>query len=256
MPPSVAASPETQAAPLDRPWAWLAAGWRDFQRAQPYSLAYGLAFVGVGVAITAGLWFAGLSAWIPVAAGGFALLGPLLATGLYEMSRRLDAGEPLSWGAVLRPRIAGANGLAMLGLALCLLFLIWFRAAELIVAVFLQGHYPPLSEFATYLLTSPDGLALLVFGTAVGGVLAFAVFAISAIAAPMLVERDLDVVTAMIASVGMVRRRPGMMLLWAWIVAVLVAVGFATALVGLAVVFPVLGHAAWRAYRALYPPAS
>lgn len=234
---------------IDSPWSWLAAGWRDMAKAGAYSLAFGVFAAAAGLAITAGLWFFGQSAWIPAIAGGFALVGPFVAAGLYEISRRLEAGEPLSWRAALRPRTPAPSQLAMLGLALCLIFLIWIRAAEVIFAVYTHGDYPDLAGLSVYLLTTADGLSLLAVGTVVGAFLALTTFAISATSAPMLIDRNVDVVTAIIASVGLVRRRPGMMLLWAWIVALLVAIGVATAFVGLIVIFPVLGHASWHAYR-------
>ena len=252
----IPATPKIRSASLDGPWAWVAAGWADFRRAGLYSLAYGVAFVAVIYLTTAGFWLAGLSAWIPVGVGGLALIGPLLATGLYDISRRLESGAPLSWGVVARTRVPAPGQLAMLGFALCLIFMVWLRAAQLIFAVFVQGDYPPLADFTTYILSTRDGLELLTVGTAVGACLAFAAFVVSAISAPMLLDRDIDVMTAIITSINVLKRQPGLMLLWAWIVAVLVVVGAATAFLGLIIAFPVLGHTAWHAYRSLVEPAA
>jgi uncharacterized membrane protein len=251
---AIPATPKIRSASLDGPWAWLAAGWTDFRRAGLYSLVYGVVFVAAIYVMTIGLWLGGLSAWIPVAAGGLALTGPLLATGLYDISRRLESGAPLTWGFVAKTRLPAPGQMAMLGFALCLIFMVWLRAAQLIFAFFVQGDYPPLADFSTYVLGTRDGLELLAIGTAVGACLAFTAFVVSAISAPMLLDRDIDVVTAIITSFNVLKRQPGLMLLWAWIVAVLIAVGAATAFLGLIIAFPVLGHTAWHAYRGLVEP--
>ncbi|MCP5432824.1 MAG: DUF2189 domain-containing protein [Alphaproteobacteria bacterium] len=244
----------TEEAPVIRPddvWVWTGAGWRDLVRAAPMSLAYGAAFVAIGLAATAGLWALGLSAWIPVAAGAFALLGPLLAVGLYEISRRLEANEPLTWRAILLVKTAAPDQIALLGLILTMSALAWARIAQLLFALLVGDSYVPLTEFSGFVLSTPEGLALAALGTVVGGAIAFLIFALSAFSLPMLVERDIDVVTAINASIAAVRRAPAAMALWAWIIAVATAVGCATGFLGLVVAFPFLGHATWHAYRAV-----
>ncbi|MGD2133735.1 MAG: DUF2189 domain-containing protein [Maricaulaceae bacterium] len=238
---------------MDRPWSWLAAGWRDLWRAPALSLGYGAAFVLIGLATTLGLWRLGLGAWVPIAVGAFAFVGPIFAVGLYEISRVLNEGGDLSIRAVIHPK-ADPGQLAMLGFALALIYMVWVRAAQVIVAFFIQGDYVPMAEVLPFLLTTPDGLALLAVGSVVGFVLALAAFAISAVSAPILMRREVDVATAVLASLRAVREQPGVMLLWAWIVAVVFLAGAAAGLVGLVVAFPLLGHATWHAYRDLVTP--
>ena len=236
---------------MDAPWRWLSAGLADVRRAPLWSLGYGFVFVAFGLAVTAGFWGAGVAAITPAFAAGFGLLGPMLAVGLYEISRRLAAGEPLSLRGVLLVRTGAPVQLALLSFFLMFLFLVWMRVAMLLYALFSDGNYVPLGDFAAFVLGTPAGLALLVVGTGVGGCLALLAFAMTVLAVPTLVRRDVDAVTAIIASVGTVIRHPGPMLLWAWLIAVLVAFGLATMLVGLVFVFPLLGHATWHAWRDL-----
>lgn len=242
---------------MEAPWRWMAKGWGDFTKAWPYSLTYGLVFVGIGMLIFGGLSAIGWSAAIPVGVGGFALLGPLLAVGLYEISRRLTEGEPLTIRDIAFVRTAAPGQMAMVGFLLAFLFMVWIRMAQLLLALFTHGEsFGSLDEFANYAFSHRDGLTLLVMGTIIGGFIAFAVFAISAVSVPILMRRNVDVITAIIASFDAIRRHPGPMILWAWIIAITVAVGSALALVGLAIAFPVLGHATWHAYRDLIEPKS
>lgn len=237
---------------LEAPWRWLGAGWRDLWQTPWLSLGYGLVFVCGGALISAGLWMADLSSVIPAAAAGFALLGPLLAMGLYEISRRLETGQRVTLRDVLWPRLAApVTQVFYFGFILMFAFLVWIRIATLLFALFTAGDYVPLNAFASYVVTSPQGLALVIVGSAIGALIAFAIFAMSAISAPMLLDRNVDVMTAVIASVAAVQRHFRVMLLWAWLIAVFVAVGIATAFLGLVVVFPLLGHATWHAYREL-----
>jgi uncharacterized membrane protein len=236
---------------MDDPWQWLQAGWRDTWRQPGLSLGYGCAFVLVGLAVTAGLWASGLESLIPVFAAGFTLLGPVLAAGLYEISRKHEAGEKATLVDAAVWRLARPGQIAFLSYSLMFLFLIWLRVATLLYALFVHDNYMPIDEFAAFVLTTSQGLSMLMVGTAVGAVLAFIAFAISALSVPILLRHDIDAISAMATSVRTVVRYPGPMLLWAWLVAVLIALGMMTMFIGLIVVFPLVGHATWHAYRAL-----
>ena len=235
---------------LDRPWAWLAAGWQDMWRAPGVSLAYGALFSLISFAITAGLFYLGLEYLLLPLVAGFMLIGPMLAVGLYETSRRLETGAPVSLTSALFVATRSPLRLAMLGVALMALLLIWIRAATLLLALFLgTTQFPPLAEAVPTLLLTPQGIALLVVGTVAGAILAAAVFAISVVSVPLLMERDVDFLSAIFTSIQAVLRNPKPMLLWAWLVALLTACGLVTLYLGLIVTFPLVGHATWHAYR-------
>jgi uncharacterized membrane protein len=236
---------------MDDPWNWLAAGWRDLWRMPQLSLSYGATFVAIGLLVTVGFWALGLESLVPALAAGFTLFGPVLAIGLYEMSRRYECNEPVTLRDVVAVRLPSASQFAFLAYALMFLYLVWMRLATLNYALFTHGSYMPLADFASFALTTTEGLSMIVVGTAIGGCIALVAFALSAISVPILLRHDVDVFTAMSISVRTVLRYPGAMLLWAWLIAALTAIGLATMFVGLIVVFPLVGHATWHAYRAL-----
>jgi len=236
---------------MDDPWRWLAAGWRDTWHNPALSLGYGATFVAIGLIFTAGLWLIDLEALVPTLCAGFMLVGPILAIGLYEMSRRYERGERATLGDVLAVRPAAPIQLAYLAFTLMFIYLVWLRLATLNYALFTYGDYTPWFEFVRFALTTPAGLTMLVLGTGIGAVLALIVFALSAFAVPILLRHDVDAFTAMAISARLVMKNPGPMLLWAWLIAVLVAAGIATLFLGLLVVFPLVGHATWHAYRAV-----
>jgi len=167
--------------PFDAPYHWLAAGWRDTWRVPRLSLAYGAIFATVGLLLVVGLTQVGLLSLILVLAGGFILIGPMLAAGLYETSRRLEQGEPASLASTLRAGFYGKGQLAFMGLLLMLVYLAWIEIAFLLFMLFFGPQpMPPLDVFVSNLLLTPRGLGLLIVGTGVGLVLAAIVFAISA----------------------------------------------------------------------------
>ena len=140
--------------------------------------------------------------------------------------------------------------LAFLGVTLMIVLLVWIRLATLLFALFLgTTEVPPMAEIVPTLLFTPNGLSLLVVGSAAGALLATLVFAISVVSVPLLMERDIDFMTAVITSIQSVLRNPKPMLLWAWLVALLTAGGLVTLYLGLIITFPLVGHATWHAYR-------
>ena len=252
MPSWAAKSPLIIQAPtMDDPWRWLGRGWEDLWRNPVLSLGYGAAFVVIGLLVTAGLWAAGLESMAPALAAGFTLLGPVLAVGLYEMSRRYEAGEPVSLHEVAAPHLPSPPQFAFLAFALMFAFLVWLRLATLNYAMFAHGDYTPLAQFVSFTLSTEQGLMMLVVGTLIGGALALMVYAITVISVPLLLRHDVDVLTAIWISFQTVVHHPGPMLLWAWLIAVLTAIGLATMFLGLIVVFPLIGHATWHAYRTI-----
>jgi len=238
--------------PFDAPYSWLAAGWHDMWRVPRLSLAYGAFFAIVGLLLVVGLTHVGVLSLILVLAGGFILIGPMLAAGLYETSRRLEQGERVSLASTLRAGFYGKGQLAYMGLLLMLVYLAWVEIAFLLFMLFFGPQpMPPLDVFVSNLVLTPRGLGLLIVGTGIGMALAAIVFAISAVAVPLLMTERVDVVTAATISVGACRQNPKAMTLWAALIAGAMALGFGAVFFGLVITFPLIGHATWHAFRDL-----
>ncbi len=228
----------------------LSAGWRDLKAALPYSLFFG-AIYALGGALLAALLFAtNVHIAVYPLATGFALIAPFVAAGTYQISRRLERGEPLSWGAIL----ALHNGSQELGwMALLTLFalVIWLDIALILYLLFFGGHVLTLDELMTAIATTPAGALFFVVGNLAGACIALTLFALTAISCPMLIDRDVDAITAIITSVETVRKNASQMLAWAILIAFLLAVSILCFFVGLIVVLPLLGHTTWHLYRKL-----
>ncbi|MCR8723894.1 DUF2189 domain-containing protein [Frigidibacter sp. ROC022] len=238
--------------PTGTAFDWLASGWRDF-RHQPWpSLAYGLFMFVLSVAVLAMLHAAGMLYLAFPATAGFLIVGPFLALGLYEKSRRLAAGQPVSLRAMLVVRPASGGQLAYAGLMLGLLVLFWLRAADLLYALFFGlAAFPGVSDALVNVLTTPRGWLLIAVGSAVGGLFAAFAFAISLFSIPMLMSEKRDALTALGLSFAMTVQNLRPVLVWGMIVALGLALSAATGLLGLIVVYPVLGHGTWAVWRAI-----
>lgn len=245
------AGPGIRTVEMDRPWFWLAAGWRDFMRAPAVSLSYGFLFSIAGYVVIYGLYALDMFYLILPLAAGFMLVGPVAAIGLYDVSRRLEAGQQVTLGGALRSFLSHFGTVSTMGLILMLFLLAWIRVAMLIFALFFGGQVITRANFIEAVFFAPESLPFVVTGTVVGAALATAVFAISAISLPMLLDRDVGVPTAVAASFRAVNRNPQAMALWAALIAGFTAFGIATLFVGLAVCLPLVGHASWHAYRDL-----
>jgi uncharacterized membrane protein len=238
----------------DRPWAWLAAGWRDLWAAPAIGLGYGLALAAGGWALAllaqraATLW-----AILPATAG-FLLLAPLLAAGLYELSRRRAMGLPAGARAVLGGLAGRATQLGLLGGALLLLHLVWLRLAALVFALCLGTDFaPPIEGLPLALLRAEGLLPFLMLGTGGGLLLAGLAFCSAAFAAPMLLDREVSAIEAIIASWQAVLRNPRPMALWAGLIVLLTGLALVPFFLGLAVALPLVGHATWHAYADVFP---
>jgi uncharacterized membrane protein len=238
--------------PLDAPWDWLSRGWRDLCTVPSVSLAYGAFFSIAAWIILLVLSLLEITSLIPVLAAGFLLAAPLLASGLYEMSRRLEKGERVTMREVFAAYVPAIGRLSFFGVVLFFAFFAWVELAFLLLTLFLGGGaFPAPSEFVHTLLFTNAGVGLLFTGTLTGAMLAAIVFSISSVAVPLLLVKDVDAVTAMVTSVRAVRLNTGTMLLWAALIAGYVVLGTWTLFLGLVVIFPLLGHATWHAFRAL-----
>ena len=238
--------------PAGAAFGWLAAGWRDLWHRPGPSLAYGLLVFGVSAAIVWGLFRFELDYILFPALAGFMVVGPFLAMGLYQKSRAIEADEPVGLGRMLFARAASGAQVWFAGAILCLLMLLWMRAAVLIYALFFGLRpFPGLDHVAAMLFTTFEGWAMLAVGGAVGGLFAAFSFAISMFAMPMMLDRRVDSFTAMGTSISLVWNNLPVMLTWGAIALVLFLLGVASGLVGLILIFPLLGHATWHSYRAI-----
>ena len=231
---------------------WLAAGWRDLWRNPLPSLAYGFAVFLLSLAVVWGLFRLELDYILFPALAGFMVVGPLVAIGLYRKSRDLEEGIPPSLSRMIFVKTESGAQVWYTGAILCLLMLVWMRAAVIIYALFVGLRpFPGLDHIVAMLLSTPEGLGMLVVGTAVGGLFAAFSFAISTFAIPMLLAEKTDAFTAMGTSISLTFRNLPVMLAWGAIVLALTVVAIATGFLGLIVIFPLLGHGTWHSYRAI-----
>jgi uncharacterized membrane protein len=229
----------------------LARGWEDFSAMPSHALFLCLIYPVVAIflaGVTMGYNILPLA--YPLMAG-FALIGPIAAIGLYELSRRREAGldaDPSHAFDVFRSPSLPAIG--ALGLLLLVIFLTWVGIAQQIYQS-LFGYLPPesLPKFISNVLTTPEGWKLIMIGNAVGFVCAILSFALSVISFPLLVDRDVGAAEAIMTSLRAIAKNPVTMTVWGLIVAGLLLLGSLPFFVGLAVVIPVLGHATWHLYR-------
>lgn len=238
--------------PLDRPWTWLAKGFSDLRQAPMVSLAYGVLFAIAGYLLIASLWALDwLYLTLPLAAG-FMIVGPLFAVGLYDVSRRLQSGEAVSFATALSAWKRNGGQIGLMGIALLLLMFAWLRLAALIFMLFFGLEPPALDQLLQQTLLSPDALPFLIIGSLIGAGLAALAFAISVISIPLLLDRpEANVVTAISTSVQAVKTNPAAMLFWGALIVLFVGAGIATFLLGLIITLPLIGHASWHAYHDL-----
>lgn len=252
LPPSP--PPDIAKVTLTEIFSALKAGAFDFQTAPFFGFFFSSFYVAVGLA----LWWigAGTFLWTLAFALGFPLIAPFAAVGLYEVSRRIEAGEPLVWGEVLgvvwneRRR-----QIPWVGAILALIFLFWSFFAHMTFAMFFGPSALTNISTSWDIYLTPNGLTMLAVQAVVGAGVAFLTFGLTAVSLPLLVDKEFDFVTAMLVSLETVAKNKAVMGTWAVIVAVSLFLAMLPAFLGLFVALPVLGHATWHLYRrALYHP--
>jgi uncharacterized membrane protein len=230
----------------------LVEGLRDFQALPLYGLAFGALYAAGGIAIILCLTAFGMAYLVYPLAAGFALIGPFVAIGLYEVSRRRETGQPVSFGAIWST-ISSRSEIGWMAFVTLFVFVAWMYQVWLLISLLLGPHatFSTPGEFITVVLTTKEGLLFLAIGTAVGALLSLILFSLTVVSFPLLLERDVDFVTAMVTSV---RASPLPMIGWAAVIVVLMIVSALPYFLGLVVTLPVLGHATWHLYRRIVEP--
>jgi len=233
------------------PFLWLGQGFSDLMRAPVPMLAYGMMIAALSSGLLYGLYVSDAAFWALTLTFGFVFIAPMLAMGPYEAGRRLEAGERPSLGQIVFVRPAFRQDVAYLGLALLLIYLFWGRIAQIVFGLSTYQMYDTVEAFTAFALTTAEGHNMLLAGTLVGGVIAYFTYMLIVVSAPMLLDPRSNVFVATITSFRTVAMNPLPMTLWAALIAALLIASAATGFLALVVVFPWLGLASWRAYRAL-----
>jgi uncharacterized membrane protein len=252
--PAASPLPEIGRVTLGELWICLKEGFFDFLLAPQYGLAFSAVYVVGGFLL---VWLgAGTVSWTLTISLGFPLVAPFAAVGLYEVSRRIEAGLPLEWKPVLavvwQER---TRQIPWMGAIIVIYLLFWTFLAHMIFAVFmgLSTAVNVSSSFEMFL--TPEGIRMVAAEIIVGAALAYLLFAMTLVSLPLLLEKEIDFVTAMILSIRTVSENFVVLTIWALIIAVLSILALAPWFLGLMIVLPILGHATWHLYRrALYDP--
>ncbi|KHQ53225.1 DUF2189 domain-containing protein [Mameliella alba] len=228
----------------------LYAGWHDFQQCRTDVMFLVLLYPVIGIVLALAALNMDLVPLIFPLIAGFALLGPVSAVGVYEISRRREQGEEIGWLGALKvvesPRFAS---ILVMGIYLAVIFCLWLVVAGHLYGATLGPEAPAsIGTFLGGLATGP-GLVMIVLGCAIGGVFALAVLATSVVSFPLLLDRAVGLPVAVLTSIRVTRENPRVILTWGAIVTLGLVLGSIPALIGLVIVLPVLGHATWHLYR-------
>ena len=251
-------SVETQSHTIAEPlglgdlWRALGAGWRDFLAYPAFGLFFASIYAGVGLVTTYLALAKGETGWLIVAAAGFPLLAPFTAVGLYEVSRRRESGEPLRWGAILGAvRGRGDEQILAMGVILFVAFGFWIIVAHAIFAIFVGDAGLGSDPLAIFQTTA--GLAMLAVGSLIGGIMVFAFYTVTVFSLPMLLDRKVDILTAIIASLSAFSASRLVLTIWAVVVLGSLLLAMIPLFLGLLIAIPVFGHATWHLYRRAVP---
>jgi len=223
----------------DAPFRWLKLGWADFKRVPRLSLTYGIVMMLISMIITYIAYSAGSIVLSIAMIAGFFFMGPAIAIGLYSMSRQLSHGITPQFLRCLKEGKKRMSDELVLSFIFLIIFLIWARSASM-VHIFLPSHED---------MQLKDWMLFLGIGSAIGAVFAALVFAFGAFSIPMMMDRNVDAITAILTSINAVLKNKAVMILWGITVVTLILLGIATFFIGFAVLLPIVGHASWHAYK-------
>ncbi|HQR04596.1 MAG: DUF2189 domain-containing protein [Proteobacteria bacterium] len=234
---------------LTHPLGWLAAGWRDLWRQPSASLFYGAAVALTGVMI---LFISFSLPWLFVpSASGFLLVAPMLATGLYSLSRAYERGETLGLRASMVAWLPSALGFIGISLLVLIAGTIWQLFSLVMLAMLYHGPAMTPLDLIHEIIVDPEYTGLFFLYVGVGGLAAAMVFALTVISMPLLLDRGGHALDAMLVSFNVVASNPVPLALWAVLIMLFTGIGFATGMLGFVIILPWLGHASWHAYRDL-----
>ncbi len=245
-PETPSAFPDINEVGFEAPLHWLARGLGDLKACPRPSLFYGLCFASMGFALS--FVFNHAYQYMSALASGFLLVGPFLAIGVYELSRRRARGAACELKPTLAVWRKNAANIGVYSLILMVIFLVWARASLVIFALFYTSEMPSVQGFMEQVVRLENVEFLLAYFAA-GLIFALLVFASSVVSIPLMLDRNQDTITAVITSFRALGRNFPAMLLWAALIVLLIGIGFATLYVGLIVAVPLVGHATWHAYR-------
>lgn len=233
----------------------IGAGLRDLQATPLLSLSFGALYALGGLAILFSVTALGMPYLAYPLAAGFAIMGPFVAVGLYEISRRREQGLAITFGGLWRT-VRSRSEIGWMAFVTLFVFIIWMYQVRLLMALFMgfNANFTTLPQFLNVVLTTQEGLLFLAIGNVIGAVLSVILFSLTVVSFPLLLDRDVDFITAMITSVRAVVASPGPLVAWALVIVMLLIVSALPAFLGLIFALPVLGHATWHLYRRIVAP--
>lgn len=255
--PQARATPEVNTVTADDIAASLKAGVSDFLARPVMSGFFGFFYAVFGILFVWTLVSLGKIWMIIPAVVAFPLVAPFAAAGLYEISRRLQNGESFGWPEILTV-MANQRKREMGWMAFVTLFILWvwfYQFRTVLVIVLQDSSFSDLEGFLNTVLYTPEGWTFLAIGSCVGAFLSAVLFSVTVVAMPMLLEREIDFISAMLTSIRVVAENPVVMLTWAAIIAVTMLVSLVPAFLGLVVTLPILGHTTWHLYQRAVAPA-
>jgi len=254
--PPIPRSPVVRQVTLADVRAAFHAGWQDFKSAPLFGLFFGAFYALGGILICILMFWLNMIYMVIPLVIGFMLIGPFVAVGLYEVSRSLEEGRSLSWSGVLGVMLKQREReFVWMSFVTLFVFWVWIYQVRLLLALFFGlKTFSTYSTFLALLLTTSNGIAFLIVGNLVGAALALLLFSITVVSFPLLLDREVDFITAMITSVKSVTTSPLPMIVWAMVIGLLTLLAVVPAFLGLIFVLPILGHATWHLYRRIVAP--